>query len=82
MMRVAFVPCVLGLTLGALVVGPEPVAAAVGTVKCCLEASIDDGPVRQACITMNVRSRSRRPKAVARRICRALGGRPLGGPGR
>jgi hypothetical protein len=78
MTRAAFGRLVLALTIGATAPSPVPVMAAVGTVKCCLEASIDDAPARGACITLNVRSRSRRPKAAARRICRLLGGRPLG----
>jgi len=54
-----------------------PARAGYGTVKCCLEAAIDDAPPRRACIVLNVRSRSR-PKARARQVCRLIGGRPLG----
>ena len=52
----------------------SPAVAAYGTVQCCLQVSID-GAARQACIVLNVRSRSH-PKARARQACRLIGGRP------
>jgi hypothetical protein len=48
---------------------------AVGTVRCCFEATIDAAP-RQVCIVLNVRSRPPR-KVRARRLCRLIGGKPL-----
>lgn len=61
---------------GLTVATTRPALAAVGTVKCCLEAAIDDAPPRRACIVLNVRARTR-PKARARRQCRVIGGRPV-----
>jgi hypothetical protein len=52
-----------------------PAVVAYGTVQCCLQAAIDGAPPRQACIVLNVRSRSH-PKARARQVCRLIGGRP------
>jgi hypothetical protein len=52
-----------------------PALAAYGSVQCCLEVSIDGAAPRQACIVLNVRSRSR-PRARARQACRLIGGRP------
>jgi hypothetical protein len=54
-----------------------PALAGYGTVQCCLDASIDGAPPRQACIVLNARSR-RHPKARARQLCRLIGGRPRG----
>ena len=53
----------------------SPAVAAYGTVQCCLQVSIDGAAPRQACIVLNVRSRSH-PKARARQACRLIGGRP------
>jgi len=41
-----------------------PAVAAYGSVQCCLEVSIDGAAPRQACIVLNVRSRSH-PRARA-----------------
>jgi hypothetical protein len=49
--------------------------AAVSTVKCCLQATIDGAP-RDVCIVLNVRSRPPR-RVRARRLCRLIGGKPL-----
>jgi hypothetical protein len=81
MSHAALVPALVAALAGG--VGPmaSPALAKVGTVKCCLETSIDDAPPRRACIVLNVRSRVR-PRARARQLCRVIGGKPRGAESR
>ncbi len=78
MMRFVLVPTLLVLVS---IASTSPSHAATprpgASVKCCLDASVDDAPPHRFCFNLNVvRARARRARMRARIACRLIGGVP------